>query len=208
MNKNINDIILNIKKSLRLSMNGVVSSLQRKQGLNYKINFGVEIPRIKELATQYDKSRELAVALWKENIRECKLLAIFLMPIEEFSVEDAHEWIVASEYTELADNLAMTLLHKMPNAMEHALTWIKKEETNFQYCGYMTISHLFRMGKTPTGEAEECYLNAVEHAVENCNDNSVIRICIYNSIIRYIDVAPEENIVKLNCRPGIRNFFL
>ena len=42
----IHSTILDIKKSLRLSMNGVVSTLQRRQGLDYKINFGVEIPRI------------------------------------------------------------------------------------------------------------------------------------------------------------------
>ena len=78
MSEELQQTIKEIKKQLRLSMNGVVSTLQRRQGLDYKINFGVEIPRLKEIALRYSKDVELAEELWKENIRESKLLAIFL----------------------------------------------------------------------------------------------------------------------------------
>jgi hypothetical protein len=56
----INEKIKEIKKELRLAMNGVVSSIQRNQGVNYKINFGVEIPRIKGIAGKFEKDEELA----------------------------------------------------------------------------------------------------------------------------------------------------
>ena len=36
----------------------------------YKLNFGVELPRIKMIAEGYEKNHDLAQALWKENIRE------------------------------------------------------------------------------------------------------------------------------------------
>lgn len=207
MNTNIHDTILKIKKDLRLSMNGVVSSLQRKQGLNYKINFGVEIPRIKSIATEYQKNKELAIALWKENIRECKLLAIYLMPIEEFSSNDAHEWVASTEYTEIADNLAMNLLHKTPTAMEQALTWIEKDEHIFQYCGYITLSHLFKKGETPVKEDEKRYLNAIENIFSHKESNNVIRMCAHNSLIKYIDTNHEANAIKMECYPCINNFY-
>ena len=70
MSNNIHETTKKIKQSLRLSMNGIVSAHQRSQGLNYKINFGVEIPRLKELANQYEKSEPLDTALWQDNIRE------------------------------------------------------------------------------------------------------------------------------------------
>ena len=38
-----------IKTQLRLSMNGAVSQSMREKGLVYKLNFGVELPRIKVL---------------------------------------------------------------------------------------------------------------------------------------------------------------
>ncbi|MBR5194071.1 MAG: DNA alkylation repair protein, partial [Bacteroidaceae bacterium] len=67
--------IREIKKQFRLFMNGVVSQSMREKGLDYKLNFGIELPRLKEIAEKFKKNHEVAQALWKENIRECKILA-------------------------------------------------------------------------------------------------------------------------------------
>ena len=45
-----------IKTQLRLSMNGAVSQSMREKGLIYKLNFGVELPRIKAIAGEYEKN--------------------------------------------------------------------------------------------------------------------------------------------------------
>ena len=68
----LQETLKNIKTQFRLGMNGAVSKSMRDKGLDYKLNFGVEIPRLKEIAAQYPKDHQLAQALWKENIRECK----------------------------------------------------------------------------------------------------------------------------------------
>lgn len=44
-----------IKTQLRLSMNGAVSQSMREKGLVYKLNFGVELPRIKAIAENMKK---------------------------------------------------------------------------------------------------------------------------------------------------------
>jgi len=54
------EIIKEIKTQLRLSMNGVASQSMREKGLAYKINFGVELPRLKEIAKQYDQ-----IMIWR-----------------------------------------------------------------------------------------------------------------------------------------------
>ena len=68
----IKEQLKDIKTQLRLSMNGAVSQSMREKGLVYKLNFGVELPRIKMIAENYEKNHDLAQALWKEDIRECK----------------------------------------------------------------------------------------------------------------------------------------
>lgn len=45
----VKEQLKDIKTQLRLSMNGVVSQSMREKGLDYKLNFGVELPRIKAL---------------------------------------------------------------------------------------------------------------------------------------------------------------
>ena len=61
----IKEQLKDIKTQLRLSMNGAVSQSMREKGLVYKLNFGVELPRIKMIAEGYEKNHDLAQALWK-----------------------------------------------------------------------------------------------------------------------------------------------
>ena len=71
----IPETIRKIKTELRLAMNGVASAYMRENGMNYKLNFGVELPRLRDIAAGFPADHDLAQALWKEDIRECKLLA-------------------------------------------------------------------------------------------------------------------------------------
>jgi 3-methyladenine DNA glycosylase AlkD len=138
----INEQLREIKTQLRLSMNGVVSASMREKGLNYKLNFGVELPRIKEIAAQYEKSHELAQALWKEDIRECKILAGLLQPVESFLPEIAEIWIESIPTIEIAELLSMNLLQHLSYAPAYAMRWIAAEGEYFQVCGYQTIARL------------------------------------------------------------------
>ena len=65
----MNDIIKKIRTDLRLAMNGVVSSSMRDKGADYKLNFGVDLPRIKGIAKKYEPNVDLAKELWKLDVR-------------------------------------------------------------------------------------------------------------------------------------------
>ena len=184
-NTNIQDNIRAIKKDLRLSMNGVVSTLQRNQGLNYKINFGVEIPRLKGIASKYEKSEELAMTLWNDNIRECKMLAIFLMP-ESGYTDVAEKWIEETPFTEIADHLTMVILSNLPNAATKAIGWIQNSNGMFRYCGFITLTHLFRKGVELDKEQESIYLATAKSIEENDSRKTVI-MAAYNSLGYYCD---------------------
>jgi hypothetical protein len=62
-----------IKQSFRLLMNGDASRQMRESGLGYHLNWGVSLNDLKAMASQYPKDEQLAIELWKENIRECKI---------------------------------------------------------------------------------------------------------------------------------------
>ena len=81
----VHETLKEIKSKFRLYMNGPVSQSMREKGMDYKINFGIEYPRIKEIAAGYEPNHELAQALWKENIRECKIMAGLLQPAERLA---------------------------------------------------------------------------------------------------------------------------
>lgn len=105
----LHEQLKDIKTQLRLSMNGAVSQSMREKGLAYKLNFGVELPRIKSIAAAYEKDHALAQALWKEDIRECKILAGLLQPVDTFYPEIADIWVDTMPNNEIAELTSMNL---------------------------------------------------------------------------------------------------
>ena len=95
-----------IRTQLRLAMNGVISTSMREKGIVYKLNFGVPLPEIKQIATTHKPDSELAAALWKEDIREFKILASFLQPVDEFSSQEAKQWVKESLIWKLQSSAA------------------------------------------------------------------------------------------------------
>lgn len=134
--------ITEIKKQFRLYMNGVVSQSMREKGLDYKVNFGIELPRLREIAAKFEKNHEVAQALWKENIRECKILAGLLQPVETFYPEIADIWVEDMHYPEIAELTCMNLFQYLPDASEMAFRWMADEGEYFQFCGYMLMARL------------------------------------------------------------------
>lgn len=74
-------------------MDGAVAQSMRNKGVNYHINWGIPVTRLKEMAAPYGKDYDLAIELWKENIRECKILATLIMPVEQMIPEVVDIWM-------------------------------------------------------------------------------------------------------------------
>lgn len=140
----VQDRILEIKRKLRLNMNGVASTGMREAGIEYKLNFGVGIPQLKDIASETGKSSELAVALWKEDIRECRILAALVYPEDQFLPDMADLWIEQIRYPDLAEVCSMYLFSRMRNAAEAAFRWIASDNAITRYCGFLTLAHLLR----------------------------------------------------------------
>ena len=167
----VKEQLKDIKTQLRLSMNGVVSQSMREKGLDYKLNFGVELPRIKSIAAAYEKSHDLAQALWKENIRECKILAGLLQPIDTFFPEIADIWVEDIRNIEIAE---LTCMNLFQNADEAEYT---------QVCGYLTIARLLMkkgdMAQRPAGELLDQAICAVQSGSYHVRNAAMLAIRKY-----------------------------
>ena len=148
----MHETVKEIKSRLRLFMNGVLSQSLREKGLKYRLIFGVELPRLKEIASGYEQNHELAQALWKEDIRECKILAGYLQPSNTFDPELADFWMESVHNTELADYLSMILFRRLPYASQKAFEWIASGERMKMYTGFRLMSHLFTILGTEMNE--------------------------------------------------------
>lgn len=138
----IADTLREIRKLLRLRMNGEVSASMRKRGLDYKINFGLDAISIKDIASRYIPDSKLAEALWAESSREGKILATLLYPKIEFSSLKADEWIGDCFTTELAEQLCFNLLQHLDFAADKSIELIMCSDENLKSYGYLLLLRL------------------------------------------------------------------
>lgn len=141
------ETIRDIKKELRASMNGILSAKMREVGMPYKLCFGVELPRLMDIAKEFTPDHRLAQQLWNENIRECKILATMLMPTENFYPEVADIWVDETQSAEIAQIAVMQLFVNLPYAAEKAFEWIASEKEITQLYGYLIIARLLSRGE-------------------------------------------------------------
>ena len=130
------ELIRNIRTDLRLAMNGVVSSSMRDKGMDYKLNFGVDVPRIKGIAAKYEPNANLAKELWKLDVRELKILSTMLYPLDEFKEKNANKWANEIPNQEIRENLCRNLLQELSYADELVQKWAEDSNESLRLTGY------------------------------------------------------------------------
>ena len=147
MNEDIQQQLRDIKQSFRLMMDGSVAQSMRDKGVDYQLNWGATLPRLREKAAEIGHNYDLAIALWKENIRECKILATMIMPADEVLPEVIDIWMEQTETIEVAEQAAMNLYQYLPYAPMKAYQWIASDRELCQLCGFHVLSRLFMRGQ-------------------------------------------------------------
>lgn len=185
-----------IKTQLRLSMNGAVSQSMREKGLVYKLNFGVELPRIKSIAAAYEKNHTLAQTLWKEDIRECKIMAALLQPVDSFLPEIADIWVESIQNIEIAELTCMNLFQNLSYAPAKSFHWIADEREYVQVCGLLTIARLLMKKGDMNERVENEFLDQAVTAF--LSGSYHVRNAAMTSIRRFMQHG-EENAFQV-CR--------
>jgi 3-methyladenine DNA glycosylase AlkD len=142
MGYTVEETIRSIRKDLRLSMNGVVTASMREKGMSYGMNFGVKLPDIRRIASHYIPDKELAESLWKQDVRELKIIATMLYPPDEFFREDAARWVIEIPNQEIREQACMNLFSKTDFADELVNGWVNQEEEEMRITGYGLFARL------------------------------------------------------------------
>ncbi|MDE5561335.1 MAG: DNA alkylation repair protein [Bacteroidaceae bacterium] len=150
------ETIRDIKKELRANMNGIASAQMRRAGMPHHVVWGIELPRLRDIAAEFPSDRKLGQRLWNENVRESRLLGILLTPPEDFLPEVADIWVHEAATPETASLLAMELIVPQTWATNMAFHWIAGTDNLAALCGWLTICRLLQNGGTlmPRSEAE------------------------------------------------------
>lgn len=158
-----------VKRRFFAMRNGDLAAQMASHGARYKINFGLNLPQISEIARDFlpggaeaaefgegfdraDFARRL-----RENTttRESRLIAPMLFPVEALTPGEALGWARSADVPEVADVLCLRLLRNYPGAKETAEHLLAEGSTDMnRYCGLRLLLNLLSAGRFDPDGAE------------------------------------------------------
>ena len=175
-----------IKQSFRQIMDGAIAASMRSKGIDYKLNWGASLPRLKEKAEELGMNYELAIALWKENVRECKILATMIMPADEVLPDVIDIWMEQTPTQEIAEQAAFNLYQYLPYAPVKAYTWMASQNPLYQLCGFHIITRLFMNGQEPN-----------ERGINEFIDQAIVALQVDSIPVRKAAIAAIQRFADL-----------
>lgn len=159
--------------------NGDVAAMMNKKGLKYKLNWGVSLVELREIAKHYAPDHLLALKLWNKQWRETMILASLLDEPEKVTEEQMDYWTKSFENTEIAEQVSANLWVKSKFAFIKALEWCRGKKYLLHFTGVHLMGRLAIVEKNAIDEMFEPFFEELEVLARN----SKLHTVIYRSVI-------------------------
>ncbi|WP_346855249.1 hypothetical protein [uncultured Draconibacterium sp.] len=141
-NEEVEQKFQQILKVIKLRKNGEVSDAMKQQGILYKLNWGVSILDLREIAKSYEPDHLLALKLWNKQWRETMILATLLDDVKELTEEQMDFWAKSFENSEIAEQASTNLWVKSKFAFVKALEWCRGKKHLVRFSGVHLMGRL------------------------------------------------------------------
>ncbi|WP_167617766.1 DNA alkylation repair protein [Maribellus sediminis] len=142
-------------KAIKLRKSGEVADSMNQKGFNYKLNWGVSILDLRDLAKQYTPDHLLALKLWNKQWRETMILATLLDDPKEVTEEQMDFWTKSFENTEIAEQASTNLWVRSKFAFVKALEWCRGKKHIVHFTGIHLLGRLAITDKSAIDEMFE-----------------------------------------------------
>lgn len=197
-------------KVIKLRQSGEVSEAMNQQGITYKLNWGVSLLDLRDIAKNYERDHLLALKLWNKQWRETMILATLLDEPAEVSEEQMDFWTKSLENTEIAEQASTNLWVKSKYAFVKALEWCRGKKHFVRFSGVHLIGRLAIAEKNAIDEMFESFFEELPTLAKD----SKLYTPLYRAIIamgarsvllneqcveltKVLQLSDSENAVKL-----------
>ncbi len=104
--------------------------------------YGVKIPVLRKMAKEIGKDHRLAARLWKENVRETRVLAGMIDDPEAVTGAQMDRWAKAFDSWEVCDQACMNLFWLTPFAYPKAVEWSGRDREFLKRAGFALMAVL------------------------------------------------------------------
>lgn len=148
-------------------MNGAALDTMCYFGADYGRNYGVQIYAIRNLAREIGTNHDLAKSFYTENIREVRLVALWIADAEQVTSADFNFWAEGIINSEVAEQASHALLSRIAPIAELLTAWCTSDNALLAYCALLSAA---RNG----GVGGSIVINAISQAVTTFSDNRLV----------------------------------
>lgn len=188
-----------VKRRFFAMRNGDLAQQMKERGASYRINFGLNLPQVSEIARDFlpggvenqglEQGFDMAgfARRLRDNVstRESMLIAPMLFPVDELTMAEAVEWGRNVSSPEVADVLCLKLLRHWSGAEDLAWKLLSDNLPLARYCAMRLVLNLLQGGKLLPSAA----LRFVESAQ---SEDSLLTATLLRQLRDEIEFLSEE----------------
>ena len=125
---------------MRKQMNGAVADAMFYYGSNYGLNYGVSLPTVRHIAREQTADHELALYLYKQQVRELRLAALHIAEPERITVQELPTWEEGVINSEVAEEMAFALLPRTTILNDVFDKWSRSDNEFLAYSALMAAA--------------------------------------------------------------------
>jgi 3-methyladenine DNA glycosylase AlkD len=130
-----------IVEEIKSRRSGPTSDSLTQFGIEYKVNYGVPITELRKIAEPYIGNHPLALELFKQDIRECKIIASIIDDPTQITGEQIDEWAQSFTNVEIVEQVCSNVLWKADCALSRSIQWCLSEDNLLIKAGLLVAAH-------------------------------------------------------------------
>ena len=132
--------MISLLGAMRKQMNGAVADAMYYYGANYGLNYGVSLPTVRQIAKDTEQDHDLALYLYKQQVRELRLAALYVAEAEKITMEELPTWAEGVINSEVAEEMAFALLPRTTILSQIFAAWSQSDNEFLAYAALMAAA--------------------------------------------------------------------
>lgn len=132
--------MISLLGAMRKQMNGAVADAMYYYGANYGLNYGVSLPTVRQIAKDTEQDHDLALYLYKQQVRELRLAALYVAEAEKITMEELPTWAEGVINSEVAEEMAFALLPRTTILSPIFAEWSQSDNEFLAYAALMAAA--------------------------------------------------------------------
>jgi 3-methyladenine DNA glycosylase AlkD len=179
----------------------------KRFGIESSKALGISVPQLRTIAKSIKKDHQLALALWKTDIHEARLLASMIDDPALVTRDQADAWVKDFTSWDICDQVCGNLLDRTTFAIEKALEYSKSDKEYIKRAGFVLMTEYAVHNKTDDNEVFISLLPVIER--EAWDDRNFVKKAVNwalrqigkrNSELRLAAIETSKLIVKQNTK--------